>query len=108
MSTAKHTPGPWEIVPPSREHPSRAMVCARLGVTIYDVPLCLETRANARLIAAAPDLLAKCKIAEDICRTVFSLACADMHREYDKRLLQALLLDLDDVIAKATGKGVPL
>jgi hypothetical protein len=66
-TTAKHTPGPWQIIPP------------RIGaaLTIYApdglTPICTtasntspvtmemhrsgEVRANARLIAAAPDLL---------------------------------------------------
>ena len=54
---AGHTRGPWSVILPSAEHPSRAMVAAGSGVTIYDAPLTTETEANARLIAAAPDLL---------------------------------------------------
>jgi len=37
------------------------MVCGGTGVSIYDAPLTNETEANARLIAAAPDLLEACK-----------------------------------------------
>jgi hypothetical protein len=62
---AAHTPGPWEA--------SRWRVCygvlpgQRIGV-ICDVATNKESRtpeseANARLIAAAPDLLAACKAA---------------------------------------------
>lgn len=52
--TQQHTPGPWMVVPPDRDRPSRATVCGG-GVDIYDAPLTRETAANARLIAAAPD-----------------------------------------------------
>jgi len=58
-STSKWTPGPWQIIEPTAEHPSRAMVGAR-GVDIYDAPLTNETLANARLIAAAPALYGAC------------------------------------------------
>jgi hypothetical protein len=43
---ARMTKGEWLVVPPSREHPSRAMVCAG-GVNIYDAPLTDETNSNA-------------------------------------------------------------
>lgn len=54
----RHTPGPWHVSPPTAQHPSQARVSALSGfVQIYDAPLTVETAANARLIAAAPDLL---------------------------------------------------
>ena len=53
-----HTPGPWDVLPPDTHRPSRATVVALRGATIYDAPLTEETAANARLIAAAPELLA--------------------------------------------------
>ena len=63
MPKSKHTPGPWEYLPPDQQHPSRVAVAAMpqannsgYGVTIYDAPLTNETRANAKLIAAAPTL----------------------------------------------------
>lgn len=56
--------GEWKVVPPSRDYPSRAMVCAD-GAQIYDAPLTMETQANARLIAAAPDLLAVAEVILD-------------------------------------------
>ncbi len=59
----KHSPGPWKVIPPDSDHPSRVMVGAvpqpagaGYGVTIYDAPLTTETEANARLIAAAPTM----------------------------------------------------
>ena len=61
----KHTPGPWKVT----AHPPYNKVIASHGQgrqpVYFDVALChLETdraEANARLIAAAPDLLEACK-----------------------------------------------
>lgn len=61
MSESKYTPGPWAV------HPDDARVDAFVGGNPY--PICLllwpsdmrseaETYANARLIAAAPTMLA--------------------------------------------------
>ncbi|WP_294348007.1 hypothetical protein [Prosthecochloris sp.] len=56
MKEARYTPGSWKVIPPSEEHPSRAMVSSALGVDIYNAPLTAETEANANLIAAAPEM----------------------------------------------------
>jgi hypothetical protein len=70
---AQHTPGPWELKPPEEGVPYRRIRGTRLGArfkianvqapqifTAYD-PLQVsednESEANARLIAAAPELL---------------------------------------------------
>ena len=64
---AKHTPGPWAV------HPISARVDAFVGGT--PLPVCellwptderseAETEANARLIAAAPNLLAALRCAD--------------------------------------------
>ena len=61
-----HTPGPWHYAEPNKSH-QRPMVwrdsdgyliadCSGATVVGYD-----EAKANARLIAAAPDLLAACR-----------------------------------------------
>ena len=68
----RHTPGPWEFVfdvaYTSGQHPEPDYEYARISsdkrfniAKIY--PDSEEWRANARLIAAAPDLLAACKVA---------------------------------------------
>lgn len=49
MSASKHTPGPWKIVK------------SKFG----DLSIKSEVEANARLIAAAPELLEACKRAFD-------------------------------------------
>ncbi len=49
--TAKHTPGPWEV-----DHD--AIYCAESGDIIAEIDFARdEYSANARLIAASPDLL---------------------------------------------------
>ena len=59
MSTKKHTPGPWAVY----ESMGAETVIGRIGVKAeVDIAHCnncdtSEARANARLIAAAPDLL---------------------------------------------------
>ena len=65
MSAAAHTPGPWHT--PARKHGTR-YVEARIGCgLLQEVAACGPTEvpeqqeANARLIAAAPDMLAALK-----------------------------------------------
>lgn len=67
MSESKHTPGPWTLDGPvGFADPDRgAMVYAPHGnghlVATIEYQYAESNRANARLIAAAPDLLAVCK-----------------------------------------------
>ena len=65
MSKVKHTPGPWETINlnvyhnyPTRQKVADCFVKKPFGV--YDGGEC---EANARLIAAAPELLEACKSA---------------------------------------------
>ena len=68
--SAKHTPGPWKLkadlgIPlqimgaPTKQNP-RYNPVTRCGTT-FIAPTSAEAMANARLIAAAPDLLAALK-----------------------------------------------
>jgi hypothetical protein len=68
MKNAKHTPGPWEIERPFEEDglyvssESTALICEVMEHSGHGTPLQNEEaeemdEANARLIAAAPDLL---------------------------------------------------
>lgn len=62
---AEHTPGPWRVDLESGEIEAGATVIGTIYGT-HDYPCCdeditEECAANARLIAAAPDLLAACK-----------------------------------------------
>lgn len=58
--TAQHTPGPWSLCGPDtdlvRDENYRAVARASFRAT-PTANLIHETKANARLIAAAPDLL---------------------------------------------------
>jgi len=98
VSAAKHTPGPWFIfgnghcvgganTDPTTlaEHQSAGI--AMCGMARRDPTEC---EANARLIAAAPELLALLKDRRDACGAM-------VHDE-----LAALT---DEVIAKATGEA---
>ena len=57
--TADHTPGPWrrQIIAPTFEHTSIETANGKLAIArVY------SRGANARLIAAAPELLEACKL----------------------------------------------
>jgi len=63
MSEAKHTPGPWEATGNLVRSPMHQPEGLPRGVQIvecrdgYFLPHTAEAKANARLIAAAPELL---------------------------------------------------
>lgn len=68
--TAQHTPGPWSLCGPDtdlvRDGNYRAVARASFRAT-PTVNLIHETKANARLIAAAPELLeALTRLVEDL------------------------------------------
>ncbi len=75
-TTGKHTPGPWEVGDGGVRGSEHTIYCSdRTGSAVATVkfePIDLtgrsphERAANARLIAAAPDLLAACKMVADI------------------------------------------
>lgn len=73
MSETKHTPGPWEWDEPSNWYGTAARVMVREPYgKIAQVQLSgwkprSMAIANARLIAAAPDLLAACEAALEAC-----------------------------------------
>ncbi|MNT50659.1 hypothetical protein D3C86_1063590 [compost metagenome] len=99
MSGVKHTPGPWKI---DFGHPrgnpcgisakNDGRLVTRFGV--FARPSTPEALANARLIAAAPDLLAAADAA-----MLFYDAIGDDHRPGECKVLD----DLARAIAMATG-----
>jgi len=57
-----HTPGPWNVDPEAKEKdPSIIDISASDRIVVVSMYTTAEERANARLIAAAPELLALCK-----------------------------------------------
>lgn len=82
MSIAKHTPGPWELV---QITPSYLDIMAKGQYICYVLS---EETANAKLIAAAPELLTQLKM----------FVVAAMHipkgqsREFDKEVSNALAM----------------
>lgn len=70
MSDASHTPGPWFINGPWHVQATpllsdRNLPCVVAQVVEGHGVMSDERLPNARLIAAAPDLLAACKLAKD-------------------------------------------
>ena len=57
----QHTPGPWKVEPPLSALNEYGYEVIRDGVGICELGRTEQDGANARLIAAAPDLLAMCK-----------------------------------------------
>ena len=106
--TVKHTPGPW-IVKKNIDGiyaGTMSLVATESSGEIvgprqlrYQAVGCVE--ANARLIAAAPDLLeALSKLTEMYCQMVHSGDCGNWNPEDDIEIQEARA-----AIAKATGKG---
>lgn len=109
MTTTKqtaHTPGPWTFL---KDYDNEGKSSARIGGTIEGdgwniariwkdaAELECKYEANARLIAAAPELLAALK---DIAKQ--ARLCMQYANAYDGQLIQAIA-NADAAIAKAEG-----
>ena len=99
--TAEHTPGPWkEIETPHRDAPGVfAVVSTAEG---YESTICytqMEAKgdpiANARLIAAAPELLEHCKRMFNVCT----------HPKTTKSEMKQIAREAMNTIAKAEGRA---
>ena len=115
----KHTPGPWSVWVDScgvldvRARPMHT-VCDVVNPDEHVTDISAdESRANARLIAAAPELLAKCKkiaawldrlaeTAETAAKDVRFVTLADAQRA-DALNFRRTSADIKTVIAKAEG-----
>lgn len=100
QSIAKHTPGPWRVFTAKPPNDHKIIGIGELtGEGIADCGFGVwrggsaEALANARLIAAAPELLAALKAARRYVET-----CADPFNKDDHVLKQ-----VDAAIARATG-----
>lgn len=70
MSAHKHTPGPWYFAPRMNLQSGLMIYAEPHGVTVAAVPHNDSTgRADAALIAAAPELLAAAKKAYDFLKS---------------------------------------
>lgn len=100
--TTTHTPGPWQMYPSSEQMQVNVGVPdSAIGHAIAFGNTQAEAQANARLIAAAPDLLAALQYVLDA-------------HDYDgaltmgtARLSPAIRARIEREIAKATGQDVP-
>lgn len=62
--TAQHTPGPWRVIPATMSHfliESAGAIVAEIPKTTTAPASFTECEANARLLAAAPEMLAALK-----------------------------------------------
>lgn len=101
MSGVKHTPGPWLT---QWEHGGDESIWSRDG-GMHMIATChaeddrvIPAQANARLIAAAPDLLAVAKLA---LKTILDEAAA---RDFDPPADPVLVAELEAAIARARGE----
>ncbi len=98
---AKHTPGPWKVSTTYKDFAAgRAAIVpwSDQGRTLAEVrPIkcypASEVAANARLIAAAPDLLAACK----------RMVRASENHGSRKQMMNAAMIELRAAIARAEG-----
>lgn len=90
-----HTPGPWVYVD---DFSVRVPLDDDLGMVIADCDGndIVETEANGRLIAAAPDLLEACEMALEFISN--GTLRPDYHNPY------ALMVSLQSMIRKARGQ----
>lgn len=92
----KHTPGPWYIDPIKAHANGNRRIMAEQCTPVAVVPEHLA--ADARLIAAAPDLLEALKMVRD--------ADDDCKRDGLQTIPPAARATIDAAIAKATGGGI--
>lgn len=106
-----HTPGPWSYAELAnkrsdgyiRAESVRQFEGAEKPIAIAKVCTVAprdQVRANTRLIAAAPDLLAACQDAEEFLRPMDEQECSG----FTGADLDAIMATLRAAIAKATGK----
>ena len=99
----EHTPGPWEASPARRSiiiQTDDLLIAETLNRVGYDQTN-EEAEANARLIAAAPELLARLRVAV---ATIEDLATRYKFSDADIEELQTVVGDWQSAIAKARGQ----
>lgn len=99
MSNAQHTPGPWETLTFSNHELQTDFAMVKIGGRVHMVGYSDEDKANARLIAAAPELL-------DALKLLLEHAEGLIAEEYPKSMHKEQMAQFDSyraAIAKATG-----
>ena len=76
MSERKFTPGPWDLVYRNNNDAMRTFYSVLVGETVVDIATANE-RADARLIASAPGLLAALESLELSCTVDLLNPCWD-------------------------------
>ena len=96
MKQTNHTPGPWDVIPARGKMLPHLMGADHSRIALLDDCHAAENerQANARLIAAAPDLL---EALENAANQIKAL-----DEDYDQR---SAYLDAMAAIAKATGRA---
>lgn len=97
---SKHTPGPWTFRNGRSVHSAeKSIALCQTGLARKSVPSPDECMANARLIAAAPELL------EELKRALYVLETVARNDGYDTEV--GIVPTVRAVIAKATGSETP-
>lgn len=109
MPEQKHTPGPWQHLgdPEARECRVRQIASVRRGDGFYSertICECVSSEANAKLIAAVPDLLADLREAAATLRRYETLHRAKGNDDSTAKaeVNAALASRFEATIAKAT------
>ena len=99
---SKHTPGPWSLTSFDGTRMAEVRVDGKLACLLHSFSRnsTLEDEANARLIAAAPDLLEALEDLIDLCKCAMQTANGDIG-EYD---IDGELKQARKAIAKARGQ----
>lgn len=99
-----HTTGPWWIEE-FRSQENRYVIYETMGRIAVAEGACATAEANARLIAAAPDLLAACvAIAKDIRRLQFTDGEVRLSERSLGLMLELLEREIDKAMEGTNGK----
>jgi hypothetical protein len=106
----KHTPGPWKVAGPiGKGIWITDETCNNQIAVVYGENQTPEAEANARLIAAAPELLAACQHAKSelalaALDITANLSASESELEIIQRKLQNIAMEMVLVVAKAEGR----
>lgn len=101
------TPGPWSVFKPRGE--GRELLIAqtegdRAVATVHHTVPATEAVANAHLFSASLEMLATLRLARGVLAAALRAACPDMFETDADIDAHLAIKDIDNAIAKATGK----